>query len=178
MRHSFQLVAYAVANRLAVIFENAQRLYLIRRFKSRGQNVSVHMPVCISGAENITVGDNASLGAFVQMWGEGGIQIGNRVMIGSHTAITSLTHDYRAECMQKTLLRRRVVIGDDVWIGAHCVVMPGITVGKGAVVGAGSIVTKDVEPYSIVVGDPARLLKYRELPSAGERNERRAFHAV
>ena len=83
-------------------------------------------------------------------------------MIGSHTAITSLTHDHGRERMQDTLIKREVVIEDDVWIGTHAIIMPGVTVGRGAVVGAGCVVTKDVAPYSVVVGIPGELLKMRE----------------
>lgn len=83
--------------------------------------------------------------------------------IGSHTAITTLTHDHTREIMQATSVKEPVIIHDDVWIGAHCVIMPGITIGQGAVVGAGAVVTKDVEPHAIVAGVPARLLMYREI---------------
>ena len=55
----------------------------------------------------------------------------------------------------------RVVIEDDVWLGAHCVVMPGVKVGRGAVVGAGAVVTKDVEPYAVALGVPARVERKR-----------------
>lgn len=154
-------MAYAVANRLRVILQNAQRARLISALKSCGQNVSLYMPVLIDGAENVTIGDDVGIAPFGHMWGDGGIRIGNRVMIGSHCAVSSLTHDYGEENMKNTLLRTEVVIEDDVWIGGHCVIMRGITIGKGAVVGAGSVVTKDVEPYAIVVGVPAKLLKYR-----------------
>ena len=57
---------------------------------------------------------------------------------------------------------RPVVIGDDVWIGGNCMIMAGVTIGEGAVIAGGAVVTKDVEPYSIVGGIPARLIRYRE----------------
>ncbi|WP_434361351.1 acetyltransferase [Parasalinivibrio latis] len=64
----------------------------------------------------------------------------------------------------------KVVIGHDVWIGHGVIVLPGITVGNGAIIGAGSVVTKDVPPWTIVVGNPARVLRHRfEEPSIGER---------
>ena len=64
--------------------------------------------------------------------------------------------------MQGTLIKREVVIEDDAWIGTHAIIMPGVTIGRGAVVGAGCVVTKDVAPYSVVVGIPGELLKMRE----------------
>jgi acetyltransferase-like isoleucine patch superfamily enzyme len=154
------------AQRLLRLLGDAQTRELLSRFKSCGEDVVLYFPVSIQGPEHITLGDNVAVSAFVQMFGQGGILIGNRVMIGSHTAITSLTHDYCQERMQGTLIKKPVVIEDDVWIGAHCVIMPGVVIGAGSVLGAGSIVTKDVEPYSIVVGAPARALKWREVRGA------------
>ena len=169
MKPILRSVAYALAKRAAIVVQNAQRNSLLKSLKSCGRDVSVYIPVRIDGAENVEVGDNVSFGPFVHMWGGGGIKIGNGVMIGSHTAITSLTHDYNEEHMNKTLVRKPVVIEDNVWIGAHSIIMPGITIRKGAVIGAGSVVTKDVESDAIVIGAPAKLLKFRDM--AARRND-------
>jgi maltose O-acetyltransferase len=94
------------------------------------------------------------------------VEIGNRVMIASHVAISSLTHDHSRQSMRHSpVVQKKIVIEDDVWIGAGAVILPGITLGHGAVVGAGAVVTKDVPPYSIVVGNPARILKMRRIES-------------
>ena len=82
-------------------------------------------------------------------------------MIGSHTAISSVTHDYTQEIMITTIVKKPVVIGDDVWLGTHVLIMPGVTIGKGAVIGAGAVVTMDVPSGVIVAGVPARLVKAR-----------------
>ena len=109
------------------------------------------MPVCVEGAENVEVGNNVGIAAFVHMWGGGGIRIGNGVMIGAHTAITSEGHDHTKECMYGTLTQNPVVIEDGAMIGTHCIILPGVTIGKGAVVGAGSVITTNVEAHTIVV---------------------------
>ena len=57
---------------------------------------------------------------------------------------------------------RKVTIGDDVWIGARAIILPGVTIGQGSIVAAGSVVTKDVEPFSVVGGNPARVIKVRK----------------
>ena len=102
-----------------------------------------------------------SLAAFVHVWGGGGVYIGNRVMIGAHTAIASRTHDYGQDIMYYTVVRKPVTIEDDVWIGSNCVILPGIHIGEGAVVGAGSVVTRDIDAKTVVAGVPARVVARR-----------------
>ncbi len=92
------------------------------------------------------------------MWGAGGISIGNNVLIASHEAITSLTHDKNAVCFRETTLRATVGIGDNVWIGADAIILPGVTVGAGSIVAAGAVVTRDVPANAVVAGVPARLV--------------------
>uniref|UniRef100_UPI0030DD37B1 acyltransferase n=1 Tax=Calothrix sp. NIES-2098 TaxID=1954171 RepID=UPI0030DD37B1 len=133
------------------------------QFKSYGEGCHFYVPFCINDAGNLEIGNQVTVGTYVHMWCHGGIKIGDRVMIGSHTAITSVTHDYEQENMRRTGVTKKVVIEDDVWIGTHSVILPGITIGKGAVIGANSVVTKDVEPYSIVFGSPAKHYKFRDL---------------
>lgn len=110
------------------------------------------------------MGDDVSTASFICIWEQDGIKIGNRVLIATHTTITSLTHDYIYENMPfAPIIDKPVIIEDDVWIGFNAVINPGITIGKEAVVGAGAVVTKNVPSYVIVVGIPARILKYREI---------------
>ncbi len=124
----------------------------------------IHRPVKIHGMEHITVGDGCSINAFVHIWGTGGVDIGDNVMIASHVSISSLTHNHNEESMRYSeVVRKQVIIEDDVWIGSGAVILPGILIGKGAVVGAGAIVTKNVPPYAIVVGNPARIMAMRKI---------------
>ncbi len=162
----FRRLLYVLANKWNNVVQDAQRHRLLNNFKSCGQNVAIYMPVWISGAHNMTVGDEVAISAFVHIWAEGGLRIGNRVMIAAHSAITTLTHDHQAEVMKKTLVQKEIIIEDDVWIGSNATILPGVKIGRGAVVGAGATVTKDVEPYSIVTGTPATLLKYRQINSS------------
>lgn len=87
------------------------------------------------------------------------IQTGSDVSIGPEAAILTLGHDPQSpEFANKG---GDVIIGDHVWIAYRAIILPGITIGEGAVVGAGSVVTKDVEPYMIVAGNPAQVIKKR-----------------
>jgi acetyltransferase-like isoleucine patch superfamily enzyme len=126
-----------------------------------GQNVRLYPPVVFYGAEALDIGDDTSVAPFVHIWCGGRVIIGSRCMIGSHVAISSLTHDYNQPEMWKTIVPAPVVIEDDVWIGAHAAILPGVTVGAGSVIGAGAVVTVDVAPGAIVTGIPGRETSYR-----------------
>src|SRR5258706_4268235 len=82
-------------------------------------------------------------------------------MFESHTAITSVTHDHTSPVMFHTAIRKPVVISADVWIGTHVVILPGLTIGAGAVLGAGCVVTRDVPAGAIVMGVPGDIVRYR-----------------
>ncbi len=146
---------------ISEISNKAKLIVLCKSLKTCGRLLSVQFPVTVVNPQMIEIGDNVSIAAYVHMWGKGGINIGNRVMIGSHTAIASLTHDYSKEIMFDTLIEKNVFIEDDVWIGTHCIILPGIRIGKGAVVGAGTLVTKNVPPNTIFSGIPGQIRKQR-----------------
>lgn len=142
-------------------WQAAKTQRLLDSLSSHGQNILMQHPITVAGASAVTIGSDVSIAAYVHIWGHGGVTIGDRVMIGTHTSITSLTHDYNQDVMRFTVVSRPVIIGADVWIGSNCVVLPGLSIGEGCVVGAGSVVTKDVEPFSIVSGVPARAIGSR-----------------
>ena len=129
-----------------------------------GANSSIRLPCVIEGPDFVEIGSDVSIAAYLHIWGHGGVTIGNRTLIASHVAITSLTHDADAPSAFGTLIASPVVIGHDVWIGAHSVVLPGVTIGDGCVVAAGSVVRESVAPYSIVAGAPARIVRMKRNP--------------
>ncbi len=147
--------------RITTYVASAQREAILQSLKSAGVNIIISGDVTIMQPECVIIGSHVSIAGFLHVWGGGGVVIKDRVMIASHVAITSLTHDYRCQSMRDSLIRAPVLIESDVWIGAHSVILPGVTVGEGAVIGAGSVVTRDVAPHDIVAGVPARLLSHR-----------------
>lgn len=166
----FRFLVYPLANKVQVILEDGQRAHLLSRLKSCGQNVNLVMPASIFNAENIEVGDDVLIAPYVHMWGLGGIRIGSRVMIGSHVEIASTGHDpYKRSMYRAHHLQRQVIIEDDVWISSHCVILPGVTIGEGTLVGAGSVITTNVKPYSVVV--TGRQREEWRRPLVGERRE-------
>lgn len=136
-------------------FQDLKVEALRRQFASCGANVSIQWPVVINGADHLTVGNDVSINAFVHIWGQGGVTIGDSTLIASHVAITSLTHATDAASFSGSLVSKPVEIGRNVWIGAHAVILPGIRIGNGAIIGAGAVVTRDVAAGSVVTGVPA-----------------------
>jgi maltose O-acetyltransferase len=132
---------------------------LRRQFASCGSNVSIQWPIVINGADHLRVGDNVSINAFVHIWAQGGVTIGDSTLIASHVAITSLTHGTDSARYSESLVSKPVEVGRNVWIGAHAVVLPGVRIGDGAIIGAGAVVNRDVAPGDVVAGVPARSIR-------------------
>lgn len=113
----------------------------------------------------IEIGDDCSLNPFCVVYGHGGVSIGDKVRIATGCVIIPANHtfaDVNLPIMSQPESRRGIRIDDDVWIGARVVVLDGVTIGRGAVVGAGSVVTRNVAPWSVVAGSPATLVKRRQ----------------
>ena len=137
-------------------------------FGSHGRNFKFDPDGSYSHS-SIHVGDDVSLGwRPTLMAALSEIRIGNKVMFGPHVTIIGGVHNivspghFMTDVHEKTdnddLL---VVIDDDVWVGAHVIILRGVHVGRGSVIAAGAVVTKSVPPYSIVCGNPARVLRFR-----------------
>ncbi len=114
-----------------------------------------------NGAGPVYIGDNTRVGIGCTLIGP--VRVGNDVMFAQNIVISGLNHTY--EDISLPISRQKqstsmIVIEDEVWIGANVVIVAGVTVGKHSVIAAGSVVTKDVPPFSIVVGNPAKVLKY------------------
>ncbi|MBC6491030.1 hypothetical protein BC349_08310 [Flavihumibacter stibioxidans] len=125
----------------------------------KGRNFKLYHPVFIGFPEKIKVGDNVVINAFVHIWAGGGIEIGDNVMIASHCAITSTTHNTNSTLFNDENIHQKIIIGSNVWIGAHCVIVPGITIGDNVVIGANSFVNRDLEANAVYVGSPAKKIK-------------------
>lgn len=143
-----------------------KRLYIQivkHKYKKFGKRNYIWAPVIIIGKYNIEIGSDVVINSFTHIWGHGGIVIGDRVMIAAHTVIASITHDSEAENMRfAPVIKKKIVIEDDVWIGSGAKILPGITLGKGCIVGAGAIVTKDIPANAVAVGAPAKVIRYRK----------------
>ncbi|MDO5662317.1 MAG: DapH/DapD/GlmU-related protein [Brachybacterium sp.] len=118
----------------------------------------VFPPFTTDCGKNIRVGERVFVNSGCRFQDQGGITIGNDVLIGHNTVIATLNHDLAPE-RRATTVPAPVVIGDSVWIGANATILPDITVGEGAVVAAGAVVTADVPARTVVGGVPAKTLR-------------------
>lgn len=118
----------------------------------------------LSYGGKIEIGDFCTVNSFCVLYGHGGLKIGNGVRIAANSIIIPANHNFNdlsKFIYQQGETKLGVVIEDDVWIGAGSIILDGVKIGKGSVVGAGSVVTKNVEQYSVVAGNPARLIRKR-----------------
>lgn len=122
-----------------------------------------------SYSDSIKIGDNVYIGPSANFDGSGGITIGNGVIFAPKVTIYSRTHnfnnDLKALPFDDVVWCAPVIIDDYVWIGANVIILPGVRIGKGVIIGAGSVVPKNIPDYAIAVGNPAKVVGYRNKDS-------------
>lgn len=155
---------------------------LIQNFQNDKSKISIgeksiisgHLMLFKSGGE-ISIGDYCYVGVDSKIWSSALISIGNRVLIAHNVNIhDNISHPLNADERHKDFLHiiehgfqeevnlheKNIIIEDDVWIGFNCIILKGVRIGRGAVIGAGTLITKDVPSNAVVVGNPAKIIKY------------------
>lgn len=131
-----------------------------RRF-SIGRHSVVESFCCVNNAVgDVIIGDHTRIGIHNTVIGP--VTIGSHVNLAQGITVTALNHNFEEtgkRIDQQGVSTNPVVIGDDVWIGANAVILPGVTIGNHCVIAAGAVVTKDVPPHSLVAGVPAKIIK-------------------
>lgn len=121
-----------------------------------GENSTITTPFAGAAFDKIKIGNNVFINNNCLAMARGGITIEDDVMIAGNVQLLSNNHD---EYERQILTCEEIIIRKGAWIGAGATILPGVTIGKYAIVGAGAIVTKDVPDYSVVVGIPAKVVK-------------------
>jgi acetyltransferase-like isoleucine patch superfamily enzyme len=124
-----------------------------------GPHSSIHWRAEFYSPETITIGDWSTIGDTAFLDGRSGLVIGDCVNLGSHVSIYTRQHD--PDDPDFAEVGAPVTVGNYAWLASHCIVLPGVTIGEGAVVAAGAVVSRDVAPYTMVGGVPARYIKDR-----------------
>jgi maltose O-acetyltransferase len=141
--------------------------HIIRRFFytlggiKMGKGGAIHMWASFYEPKNISIGDDTIIGEKIVLDGRAELVIGNHVDIASEVMIYNGQHDISDKNFKAVF--EKVIIEDYVFIGPRAIILPGVTLGKGSVVGAGAVVTKNVEPFTVVGGVPAKVIGERSL---------------
>ena len=141
---------------------NRWRIWLLGCFgmKHCGE-VGVYPSCRVWAPWNIEMGSDVAVDDHVSLYSVDKITIGTKVAISREAFICTASHDITKPNLP--LVTAPVTICDGVWVGARAIILPGVTIGEGAVVAAGAVVTKDVEPFTVVGGNPAKFIKKRVL---------------
>jgi acetyltransferase-like isoleucine patch superfamily enzyme len=143
----------------SIAHERIRSRILSRHFGWRARNITFGRSLRISHPHSVRCGEHVLLNDRLHVAGSGGCTIGSYTYFAPDVTLLTTTHD--ATDMRE--LTGPIAIGELCWIGAGAIVLPGVQIGRGAVVGAGSVVTHDVAPEVVVAGNPARVIKPRAL---------------
>ena len=135
-------------------------LFPFNDFEMGSKSIIEDFATINNGVGDVFIGNNTGIGLGNVIIGP--VKIGNYVMLAQNIVISGLNHGYEDINLPPRLQKvvtKQIVIDDNVWIGANSVVLAGVSIGKHAVIGAGSVVTKDIPGYCVAVGNPARVIK-------------------
>ena len=156
LRYLLNMIAYRILSVLAFLRYHWWGLF----FNKLGENVRIYGGITVMGAQCISIGDNCTINKYTFMTAtkDAPLIIGNNVRISPNVILltSSLQYDEKGPRIH---FAKGVVIENNVWLGCGSTVLPGIHIGQNSVVGAGSVVTKDIPPDSVVGGVPARVIK-------------------
>jgi acetyltransferase-like isoleucine patch superfamily enzyme len=168
MRRIFYYILFQIRLGYVSSFRKKLFLYAISdKLKFIGEKVEIHYTVEIRNPENIEINSNSNINHGCELYGGGGISIGSGTMIAYNTLVFSDYRDFKGILPLKhpdrlsKRVKRFVRIGNDVWIGANVIILPGVEIGNHAVVAAGSVVTKSVREWEIIAGNPAKSIGFR-----------------
>lgn len=137
-----------------------QQKILKKIFKTTGKNICINAPLWVDYGYKTEIGNNFFANRNCQIQDGGGVIFGNNIFIGPNCTFTTAEHALDVEQRNKGLeVALSITIGNNVWIGAGCIILPGVTIGDNSVIGAGSIVKNDIPSNVVAVGIPCKVLR-------------------
>ncbi|MCD6565046.1 MAG: acyltransferase [Bacteroidales bacterium] len=156
----YQALSYAYDE----FIKNQQNLYKVNQFAHFGENSYIYPKVTISHPERVVIGKGCTIQGGSIFHTVGGLHLGNYVGIGRDTIILTSIHNYfssKSIPFDNNILLKPVIIRDFAWIGWRSIILPGLEIGEGSIIGSGSVVTKNIPPLTIVMGNPAEVIGKR-----------------
>ena len=141
-------------------FSSRMDIFPFNKFEIGSNCIVEDFATINNGVGDVVIGNNCGIGLSNVIIGP--VKLGNYVMLAQNIVISGLNHGYEDVTLPpriQKVVTRQITIEDNVWIGANCTITAGVTIGKHAVIGAGSVVTKDIPRFSVAVGNPARVIK-------------------
>ena len=160
--HFIQLVLWRAIEKILWLLPNALRISLLRLF---GAKIGKRCLIC-RGAKfyapwNFECGDFVCVGPRAEIYCKDKVIIGSQVIISQDAYLCTASHDITSQTME--LVAKPIKIGNNAWIAAKATVLPGVAIGDGVVIGACSVVAKDVPEWTVAVGNPAKIVKQRKI---------------
>lgn len=150
---------FLINHKLSYRLLSIKAFYYSKIFKKCGNEFKLWGNCNIKSPHNITIGNRVSINDGAYLNGLGCIDIGNNVSISALAIIVSTGLDINSFKREKLHINKKIIIGDNVQIGAGAIVLSGITIGNNVIVGAGAVVTKNLESNCVVVGNPAQIIR-------------------
>lgn len=152
----------------------------LRTVKTHGEGTRVNGPFYCSGGFNVELGDNVHINEHSYIRGDGGLYIGDNAHFSRNLTIYTVNHEYQGKALpyDENVIRKPVIIEKNVWIGMNVCITPGSHIGEGAIIGMGAVVAGVVPKGAIVGGNPARVLKYRDMTHYERLEKERKYGGV
>lgn len=166
-----------LVNILLFFIYSFNRIYLKLLGMKFGKNLQIVTIYRIAAPKKIQIGDNAYIRRYVTLGADSGIEIGDNVIISDFVSLISADHNYsdsdKLIADQGIKIEDKpIVIENNVWIGEKATILKRVHIGKGAIIGAGAVVTKDVPDFAIAAGNPAKIIKYRFKSSQNQKSRK------
>ena len=172
--------AFKFLNRLLRSLDRHNSSQMMYKLKNCGAGVHFNGLVTIVAPEKVVIDDNVHIGNNAYIDGRGGIKIGENTHISRNFVVYSSSHNYQGARLpyDETYNLKPVSIGRNVWIGTNVILVPGVKIGDGAIVGAGTVVTKNIPPMAIIGNQHHRILKYRNEKHYNELERNQSYGGV